>query len=111
MPVITSTPHQQRPASFPARLPTSPEVLYCTHRPPCIISASNACTPTRTVNQSKMPVCSPRRQLVHNDSKKYPLASRGTPRTTLPSAAPKKIANSKLAPENTKSQKGIHMGL
>src|SRR6266851_5673833 len=69
--VSATTPHHARPASFPARALTAPLVFICTHRAPCIMSASKANTPTRMVYQSRMPVSSPRRKLVHSGSKKY----------------------------------------
>src|SRR5690242_21292325 len=42
--------------------------------------------------------------------KKYPSSLRGTPRTTLPTAAPKKIASSTLAKENKKSKNDHQSG-
>src|ERR1700676_4631045 len=115
MPVTTavsaSTPHHDCPPSFAARSLTAPLVFMRTHKLPCITSASNASTPVRIVYQSRIPVCSPSRKSVHNDSKKYPLASSGTPRTTLPSAAPKNTASSALEPQNKKSHKGSQTAL
>ncbi|MNY10000.1 hypothetical protein D3C86_1429510 [compost metagenome] len=49
-------------------------------------------------------------KLVHRASKKKPDASRGTPRMTLPAAAPKKIASSALETKKPASQKVAHMG-
>ena len=47
-------------------------------------------------------------KFVHSGEKKYPSTSSGTPRTTLPSAAPRKTVSSRLAPVNTTSQNGRH---
>jgi len=58
-----------------------------------------------------MPGSGPSRKSVHSGSKNHPSASSGTPRTTFPSAAPKKIARNPLDREKTASQSGRQVGL
>ena len=80
-------------AAMRARLCTSPSVFSATHSAPCTVSASTAATAISSVYQSRMP------------------ASSGTPRTTLPSAAPKNTASSPLASANIASHSGCHTRL
>ena len=58
-----------------------------------------------------MPVSLPAEKSVHNGRKNSPERSSGTPRTTLPNAAPKKTANRPLAEANTTSHSGCHTRL
>ena len=51
-----------------------------------------------------MPTGSRALQSVNSSSENQPRASSGTPRTTLPSAAPRKTARSALAAQKTVSQ-------
>src|SRR5215831_17014228 len=73
-------------------------------------------TPVRTVYQSRMPLFVPEgpwftRKFVQSGSKKYPSGPRGTPRTTLPSAAPKKMRSRMLDAQKTTSKNPRHTGL
>ena len=106
-----ASPHHSLPAKRPARASSGASVFSATHSAPCSDSASNAAAATSRVYQSRMPGSGPIVKSVHSGRKKYPSASSGTPRTTLPSAAPKKTMSSALAPPNTTSQNGCHSGL
>ncbi len=87
---------------------SSPVVFRLSHSAPCIVSATSATRPPITVYQSRIPGATPGLQLVHSGKKKYPSACKGTPRSTLASAAPKKIVSSKLASPNTPSSSVCH---
>ncbi len=63
-----------------------------------------------TVNQSRMPGLEPiGEKVVQRGSEKKPAPSSGTPRTTLPSAAPKKMISTALAAKKTASQNPAHI--
>ncbi len=109
-PVRPSTHHQTRDAMPRARSATGSGVLSATHSAPCIVSAARAPRPTITVYQSRIPDRGPGRKSVHKGSKKRPSASIGTPRTTLPRAAPKTTARRTLDAANRASQNGIQTG-
>src|SRR5262249_38839534 len=96
-----------------ARVPSCnlPAVFRTTQRLPCIANATNEVAPTKRVYQAITPASAPGSRFVHNGRKKYPFASNGTPRTTLPSATPKTNARTALAALNTVSQAGTHSGL
>src|SRR5437899_13051892 len=53
-----------------------------------------------------MPTSPLGRKFVHSGRKKFPAASSGAPRTIFPSAAPKSIASSALAPAKITSRTG-----
>jgi hypothetical protein len=76
-----------------------------------MVSVTKASNPTSTVYQSRMPNSPPMRKSIQRGRKNLPEASSGTPRMTLPSAAPKKMASK--APEAMKpaSQMGFQTGL
>ena len=81
-------------------------VFRTSQRPPCMERAARAKRPTSRVNQSTMPVSPVVPRSVKSGSKKVPVGDSGTPRTTLPSAAPRKTARRALETPNTTSQKG-----
>jgi len=109
--VSAATPIQARPAIARARAAIGSSVLSATQSAPCIASAAKAARPTSSVYQSRMPASGPGRKSTHSGSKNRPLSSNGTPRITLPSAAPKKIARRELEKANVTSQSGFHASL
>ena len=62
------------------------------------------------VYQSRIPSWPPMPKSVHRGRKKRPLAPRGTPRTTLPSAAPRKTVSRALETKKMVSQNRRHTG-
>ena len=113
---VTNRRHQQhaprrRFARCGGRAP--PSRLRICRRPTALRappSAKYAATPIKNRVPVENAGVGAERKLVHSGSKKYPPASSGTPRTTLPSAAPKKIASSALEMQKTTSHKGAHSG-
>src|SRR5213594_2914827 len=65
---------------------------------------TTARTATDTVYQSSNPTWPRTLKSVKNAIEKFPCGSSGTPRATLPAAAPKRIASKKLEQTKMKSQ-------
>ena len=65
-------------------------------------------TATESVYQSRIPTRPRTPKSVKSDMLNCPVPSSGTPRSTLPNAAPNRIARSTLDTANTKSQADCH---
>src|SRR6266581_4019125 len=91
-------------AHFSERSCTEPSVLSVRYVAPWAASMTTARTATDTVYQSSNPTCPRTLKSVKNAIEKFPCGSSGTPRATLPAAAPKRIASKKLEQTKMKSQ-------
>src|SRR6187200_58046 len=92
------------------RSPIGPSVFHARNAAPCAHSAASAKTPTSAVYQSRIPTGGRAEKSVKSGSSNQPSAVSGTPRSRLPSAAPKKTGSSALATKKKTSHEPRHTG-